>query len=171
MHKLLGSNFVPPNVHFAPTKYKSSLLFRQIFWNLKYLGLDKMRGSKGKFLLTQQQREKPIVHWFSQFSTGFHCLSLFFTALMILHCFTLLFTAFQYFAVQWCRYRHLWMIHGLSILHAPNTYFPHICDHISTYSGQKLSKRKFTRYLAVKVFNSFKWQMLSYKSRIWFDLI
>ena len=37
-------------------------------------------------------------------------------------------------SVLWCRYRHLWMIHWLSILPTPLTYFPHICDHISTYS-------------------------------------
>ena len=81
--------FVPPNVHFAPTKYEISLLFGQIFWNMKYLDLDKMRDSKGKFLLTQQQREKPIVHWFSLVITVFYCsydFALFYTSV---HCFSI----------------------------------------------------------------------------------
>ena len=104
-----------------------------------------------------------ILHCFVLFPRGFALLwfSLIFNILQcavifnILHC-TVIFTDFLYFSlcsdfqyfglcsdfhrfpifctVLWCRYRHLWMIHWLSILPTPLTYFPHICDHISTYS-------------------------------------
>ena len=186
MHKLLGSNFGKVKQRSFRPFFFPQLLDKTLFcsskcpfcphqiWNISSLRTDILKYEIFRFGYNERlQGQIPIdpatkgKTYSALIFTGYYCSLLLLWFCTVLHFCSLLFDILQCSdaAIAICG----WFT-GPPSSTPPNTYFPHICDHISTYSGQKLSKRNFTRYFAVKVFNSFKWQMLSYKSRIWFNL-